>query len=80
MSKTVFDAFNIFFKYANISDFDHHKRSPDGKDALVYDHFPLEFSKISQLEPKVLAFLVSGRGNLPKTLHPYRNHPFQILS
>jgi hypothetical protein len=55
---------------------DLHQMSPHGKDALVYqDHFPVEFLKISQLEAKILAFLVSGRGTLPKTLHPYRTHP-----
>jgi hypothetical protein len=56
--------------------FDLHQRSPRGKDALVCeDHFPGEFLKISQLELQILAFLVSGGGNLPKTLHPYRTHP-----
>jgi hypothetical protein len=57
--------------------FDLHQKSPHGKDALVYeeDHFPVEFLKISQLEPKILTFLVSGGGNLPKTLHPSRTHP-----
>jgi hypothetical protein len=70
------DAFNILIKYAKISDIDLHQRSPHGKDALVYkDHIPEEFLIISQLEPKIWAFLVSGRGNLPKTMHPYRIHP-----
>jgi hypothetical protein len=56
--------------------FDLHQKSPDGKDALVYeDHFPDEFLKISQLEPKILVILVSGGGNLHKTLHPCRTHP-----
>jgi hypothetical protein len=56
--------------------FDLHRRSSHGKDALVYeDHFPVEFLKIYQLEPEIMAFLVSGGGNLPKTLHPYRIHP-----
>jgi hypothetical protein len=56
--------------------FDLHQRSPHGKDALVHeDQFSVEFLKISHLEPKILAFFVSGGGNLPKTLHPYRTHP-----
>jgi hypothetical protein len=74
----VSDAFNILFKLLKLVTltFELHQQSPHGKDALVYkDHFAVEFSKISQLEPKILAFLVSRRGNLPKTLHPYRTHP-----
>jgi hypothetical protein len=56
--------------------FDLHQKLLHGKDAIVHkDHFPVEFFKISQLEPKVLAFLVNEGGNLPKTLHPYRTQP-----
>jgi hypothetical protein len=72
------DAFNILFELLKLVTLtiDLYQWSPDGKDALVYkDQIPVEFLKISQLEPKILAFLVSGGGNLPKTLHPYRTHP-----
>jgi hypothetical protein len=53
--------------------FDLHQRSPHGKaDALPYKgHFSVDFFKISELESKILAFLVSG---MPKPLHPYRIH------
>jgi hypothetical protein len=55
---------------------DLHQRSPNGKDALVHEGpFPVEFLKISQLEPKILAFLVSGGGSLLKALQPYRTQP-----
>jgi hypothetical protein len=56
--------------------FNFHQRSPHEKDALVHeDNFAVEFLEISQIEPKILAFLVSGGGNLPKTWHPFRSHP-----
>jgi hypothetical protein len=62
-------------KLVNLT-FDLHQRSPHRKDALVHeDHFPVEFLKISPLEPKILAFLVSRDGNLPKTFHPFKTHP-----
>jgi hypothetical protein len=44
--------------------FDLHQRSRNRKNTSVHeDHFPAEFLKISQLEPKILAFLVRWGGN-----------------
>jgi hypothetical protein len=83
LRKNISDVFNILFKYFKFSDIDPdlHQRSPHGKDALVYeDHFPVEFLIISEQEPKILAFLVSEGGNLPKTLNPLEPTPFRILS
>jgi hypothetical protein len=50
-----------------------HHRSSHRKDALVHDdHFPIDFWKIFQLQPKIFAILVGGVCNLIKTLHPNR--------